>query len=253
MYLYLYDSFLSNKKFSNTLARIETRLTDLGIGGKICRLSPLRNVRELLAEEIRNGVKTVVVVGNDKTLSQVINIVTQHNITVGLIPIGPNNAVAQILGIPTGVEACDVLAARIVEKIDLGKINNFYFLSGIKVDNGQVTLECESQYKVIPQKNNNLIGIYNLRPLLTTNLSQSSYFNPKDGFLEIFIQPLASGFFKFFKKDLKRSIIPFKRLVIKSKESTSVITDGQQVLKTPVKIEIIPKKLKLIVGKKRMF
>src|SRR3989344_7026326 len=130
MYLYLYDSFLNNKKFSNTLARIETRLTDLGIGGKICRISPLRNIKELILDEIRNGVKTVVVVGDDKTLNQIVNGVAKYDITVGLIPIGPDNRIAQTLGIPEGQKACDVLAARIIEKIDLGKINETYFLSG---------------------------------------------------------------------------------------------------------------------------
>ena len=58
MYLYLYDSFLNNPKFGNKLAKIETRLTDLGIGGKISRLSPLKNLEELVSDEIKNGVKS---------------------------------------------------------------------------------------------------------------------------------------------------------------------------------------------------
>lgn len=58
-----------------------------------------------------------------------------------------------------------------------------------------------------------------------------------------------------FKKatNIQKSIIPFKKIAIKSKESVSVVTDGQRVLKTPVQVEIIPKKLKIIVGKKRAF
>src|SRR3989338_2880950 len=102
MYLYLYDSFLNQKKYTSALARIETRLTDLGIGGKICRLSPLRNIKELIADELANGVKTIVVVGNDKTLSEAINFVAQHDVTLGLIPIGPNNSLAGQLGLPAG-------------------------------------------------------------------------------------------------------------------------------------------------------
>ena len=250
MYLYLYDSFLNNKKFSNTLARIETRLTDLGIGGKICRISPLRNIKELILDEIRNGVKTVVVVGDDKTLNQIVNVVAKYDITVGLIPIGPDNRIAQTLGIPEGQKACDVLAARIIEKIDLGKINETYFLSGIQISSSQITIECENQYRIKPQQENSQIAIYNLRPIFATDLN---YFNPKDVFLEVFIQPFTNGFLKIFKKDEERSIIPFKKLVVKSQKSISVITDGQKVLKTPVKIEVVPKKLKLIVGKSRMF
>ena len=250
MYLYLYDYFLNNKKFGGIIARIETRLTDLGIGGKIYRISPLRNIKELILEEIKNGVKTVVIVGNDKTLNQIVNIVAKYDITIGLIPIGPDNKIARTLGIPEGESACDILAARIIEKIDLGKINDTYFLSGIQISSGQITIECEDQYRIKPQLEDSQIAIYNLRPAFATDIN---YFNPKDGFLEVLIQPFGTGFSKLFRKEIKKSIIPFKRLVVKSQKSISVVTDGQKIMKTPVKIEIVPKRLKLIVGKNRSF
>lgn len=253
MYLYLYDSFLNNKQYGRLLAKIETRLTDLGIGGKIFRLSPLRNITELLNDETKNGVKTIVIVGNDKTFNQIINVAAQLNVTLGLIPVGPQNKIAQILGIPSAEEACNIIAARIIEKVDLGKANNTYFLSGITVASGLITIENE-KYRIIPQIQNQ-ISIYNFRPLFATSLGKNSYFNPQDGMLEIFIQPMVSGLWKTFRStsQLKDSIIPFKKIAIKSKESLPVTTDGQKVLKTPVQIEIAPKKLKVIVGKDRLF
>lgn len=254
MYLYLYDSFLNNKKYNGLLAKIETRLTDLGIGGKIFRLSPLRNVQELMNDEISSGVKTVVVVGNDKTVTNIINIAAKLKVTLGIIPVGPDNKIAQILGINSAEEATNVLAARKIEKVDLGKINDFYFLSNITITEGQVTIECENKYKVTPQFQNQ-ISICNLRPLFAADWGSSSYFNPQDGLLEILVQPIKSGFGNLFKKSTQRknSVIPFKKLAIRSRDSVPVITDGQKVLKTPVKIEIVPKKLKIIVGKERMF
>ena len=128
MYLYLYDSFLNNKKYSGLLAKIETRLTDLGIGGKIFRLSPLRNVTELMNDEVKSGIKTVVVVGNDKTTSTIINLAAQLSVTLGIIPVGPDNKIAQILGINSPEEACNILAARKIEKVDLtdfDSVNSF--------------------------------------------------------------------------------------------------------------------------------
>ena len=38
MHVYIYDSFLNHKKFEKIIARIETRVTDLGLNGKINRL-----------------------------------------------------------------------------------------------------------------------------------------------------------------------------------------------------------------------
>lgn len=253
MYLYLYDSFLNNKKYSNTLARIETRLTDLGIGGKITRLSLLRNINELIADELKNGIKTVVVVGNDKTLNEVINIAAKYDVVLGLIPVGPDNLIAQHLGIPSGEVACNIIASRIIKKIDLGKINNGYFLSGIKVSGSQVSIECEQQFTITPQTQIAEIAVCNFKPAFATD-GPNNYFNPQDGVLEIFIRPVVSGLNRFFKTSkIKQSIIPFKKLAIDSKQSASIITEGQKVLKTPIKIEIAPKKLKIIVGKKRDF
>ena len=188
MYLYLYDSFLNNKKYNSLLAKIETRLTDLEIGGKIFRLSPLRNVNELLNDEVKSGVKTVVVVGDDKTLSQVINVAAKLNVILGIIPVGAENKIAQTLGIPLAEAACNVIAARIVEKVDLGKVNNTYFLSGLTVSSGQITIECENQYKVRPQFQDQ-IQICNLRPAWAASQGTANYFDPQDGLLEIFIQP----------------------------------------------------------------
>ena len=128
MYLYLYDSFLNSSKHTKMLARVEMRLTDLGIGGKIARLSPLKNIRELIKDEVKNGVKTVVAVGNDKTVIQIVNDIAEHAVTLGIIPVGKNNKIAAALGISGTDEACPILSARKLEKIDLGKANNTYFL-----------------------------------------------------------------------------------------------------------------------------
>lgn len=253
MYLYLYDSFLNDKKYGSILAKVETRLTDLGVGGKIYRLSPLRNIKEVIADEVRNGVKTIVAVGNDATLTDVINYVTPYTCTVGMIPIGPNNQLAAQLGIPEGEGACAVLAARIVKRLDLGKINTTYFLSGVHVTEGRVTIECEQQYWVTPQEARQSVAIYNFCPQLAGVGGFDC--NPEDGILEIVIRPIMNGIFKSFKKESNSSVIPFRQLLIKGQGSTSasVTTDGNRVLKTPVTIEIVPKKLRLIVGKERKF
>lgn len=252
MYLYIYDSFLNHKRYAGALAKIETRLTDLGIGGKIFRLSPLRNIGELLHDEARNGTKTVIVVGNDKTFSQVINFAAAEDLTTGIIPIGPDNTIAKMLGITSPEEACNVISARNTEKLDLGKANDTYFLSGLTIDEGDITIECENKFKIKPQAENQ-VGIYNLRPALSS-VGRDDVFNPKDGQLEVFIQPMKQGMFGGKKPDAQASsLIPFRKVAVRGKGSVSIHTDGQKVLKTPVKIEIVPDKLKVIVGKDRIF
>ena len=251
MYLYLYDPLLNNKRYGGLLAKIETRLTDLGVGGKIFRLSPLRDTNQLLTDEVKNGVQTVIVVGNDKSFAEVINVAAKLDVTLGIIPVGPDNKIAKTLGVSSPEEACNIIAARIVEKVDLGKANGIYFLSSISVASGNLTIDCENKFRLTPQTEDQ-ISICNLKPMLTT-VGPGGHFNPKDGWLEIIIEPATVK--GFFKRQIvgQGSVVPFKELAIHSRESLPVTTDGKKVLKTPVEIKIVPKKLKVIVGKDRLF
>lgn len=257
MYLYLYDSFLNTPKYRRVLARIEMRLTDLGIGGKISRLSPLKNIKELIKDEIKNGVNTVVAVGGDKTVIQIVNDIAEHDVTMGIIPVGGENKIAKALGVPPAEEACPILAARKLEKLDLGSVNKSYFLLGLHISSGRVTLECEDSYEIRPLSDAHSVTICNLRPSFAS-INFGHRFNPCDGFMEALITPTENflqGIKKIFglKAHAQRSIVPLKKVFIRSKHSETVIGDGEKKFKTPLYVEVVPKKLSVIVGKQRMF
>jgi diacylglycerol kinase family enzyme len=152
-----------------------------------------------------------------------------------------------MLGIPYGVEACDVLSSRIIKRIDLGKVNNRYFLFGIKVpDSRNLTMECDGHFQ---------ISAVAPSQVLISNFGPQS--NPLDGKLEVIVTPSVSeGFFNRLKKSTysQASVFPFKKLAIRTAgESLPIFEDGQAIVKTPTTIEVAPKKLKLIVGKQRKF
>src|SRR3989338_10760844 len=88
-YFYLYDSYLQDRSYATTLIKFETTLTDLGIQGKVGRLTLLKSVKDLVEAAVRDGADTIVAVGNDITLSQVAQVVIkQPKITIGFIPLG---------------------------------------------------------------------------------------------------------------------------------------------------------------------
>jgi hypothetical protein len=62
--VYLYDQSLGAKRHQKLLEQLETRLTDLGISGKICRLGPMTRVEETVRQELVKKPKTIVVVGS---------------------------------------------------------------------------------------------------------------------------------------------------------------------------------------------
>ena len=106
MHVYIYDDYVNEKKYNNSLAHIETRITDLGLNGKIIRLGVMKNALEAITNEIKRGAKTIIAVGNDKTINKIINAIINYEISnqienntpLGIIPVGEkNNLIANVL------------------------------------------------------------------------------------------------------------------------------------------------------------
>ncbi|MBU0707461.1 hypothetical protein KKG41_03745 [Patescibacteria group bacterium] len=254
MYVYLYDTFISEAKFQNTIARVETRLTDLGIAGKICRLSVLTSIEELVNDAVKNGAETIVAVGNDETVSKVIPLIADHKVSFGIIPIGKPSRLAQLLGIPEGDKACDVLSARVVTKLDLGKANQHYFLSRLEIPAGEYEIQLNGQYTARSLNPNQTITIYNFDSLAPGVVADRS--NPRDGQLElIFSGGESAGLGRFFNKDsATESVFPIKKAQIQGlNQDQSVIADGYTIINTPVNVGVARSRLKMIVGKSRGF
>ncbi|PIS42168.1 MAG: hypothetical protein COT24_05115 [Candidatus Kerfeldbacteria bacterium CG08_land_8_20_14_0_20_40_16] len=256
MYFYLYDSFLNNKKYTSILAKIENRLIDLGINGKIEKLSVLKSAQEVVEDNIKSGADTIVAVGNEATFAKIVPLVAKQNgITLGFIPV-VENAIAKFLGIPLGEKACDILSSRLIERIDLGKANDFYFFSELNIpESKDLTLECNGgHFRINSTNHSNIIQICNLTYTpLKREVGSRKFCDPRDGLLEAIFTPTTS-FLGRSRLDLnKRSVFPIRKIKIKSSNSLSLIADGETVIKTPVLVQVAPKKLKLIVGKERKF
>lgn len=83
------------------------------------------------------GFDTVVAMGGDGTLNEVVNGLAGSSMHLGVIPLGTVNVFALEAGIPTDpLKACDVILNGIPRKISLGKVNDSYFLlmAGIGFD-----------------------------------------------------------------------------------------------------------------------
>ncbi len=250
MYCYIYDAFLRDKRYETTIARIESRLLDLEIQGKAEKLTILKSMKELVDGAIKRGAKTIVAIGDDQTVSKIISIVADKEMTLGMIPIGDHHRIADFLGIPRAEKACDVLSARIVEQLDLGKANNAYFLSFLDIPAAkELRIECdEGKFVIEPSDGNHGISVYNFG---------AGGHDPRDGILELVIrrQEAPSGASHFFKKSgAEQSIFPLRSMLIKSsRASLPAYADGQTVVKTPLTVTVVPKKLRVIVGKNRQF
>lgn len=253
MYYYIYDTFLAGQKYTKTLHKIENRVHDLGINGKIGRLAVLKNLDDIIKRAYQDGARNFIAVGNDDTLHKVISACGEMDVTVGYIPIGGDNYMAQLLGIQSEELACDVLSARIVRIADLGKVNNHYFFSSITMSLSEFQLNCDNSYAVKSEQKD-----YSIKVLNVNTLNQSQKFlenvRAEDGWLNILIHkdvPKTSLIRIFKKGEGKDSIFPVKHAVLGSSKEATALVDGYKSFKLPLDLQIIPKSLKIVVGKNR--
>lgn len=245
MYCYLYDEYIQqNKRYERELLKIENRLTDLGIAGKISRLALFRNAEEMIRDEIQRGVQTVVVLGNDETVRKVIDVVADCEVVLGIIPIGPGNELARMMGIPEGVAACDILSARRIETIDVGTVNGRRFVTGLSVPDFHAELTCEDRFRITSTSRRAALTIRNLADLA----------DPCDGKFEAVIRAaVKTGWGIFGSKTFKESVFPMKSLAIRSDNPISLFVDGEEMTSTRFDIGIEPMFLRVITGKARVF
>jgi len=248
-YAYIYADYLKNGKFEKMTRAIENRLTDLGISGKIHRLSQFKNLEELIEEDVRRGISTVVVVGDDNMVKEAIKITSDLDVALGIIPISNGqDSIASLLGIPEGVAACDILSQRILDRLDIGKINNKIFLSRLYIFGQRTPIICDGKYEIFSPGGE--VIIYNLD--LDTKEKLIKNVNVKDGKFEILVKPKEGLGTKLFGKQKNNYSLFFaKEIIMKSSAVFSIYVDGKKNFYKDVEIEIMPKKLKVIVGKNR--
>lgn len=266
MYYYIYDQFLNHKRYDKILAQIESKITDLEIKDRILKMSILKSVPELVTDALRKGAKTIVVVGNDQTINQIVNLIAGKNIVLGVIPINnqsagaDQNSIAHYLGVTEPLEACEVVSARKIETLNLGEINHNYFINSVKVFDRHLVVECDNKFTITSLTGEGIIGIYNFAPDLNfDSFKTNKFFNPQDNFLEVVVENQDKKVIKFFKSAPKNktpdSVFRVKKILISSQEKKggAVVVDNFKVFKTPLEIKISDKKLSVIVGRERKF
>ena len=254
-YIYIYDTFLQDNQYRGILKNIERRLNDFEIGGKIVKMTSFTNPRTLIEDEMRHGAKTIVMVGNDETLVRVLLRAADLDVVFGFLPIGlRKNHFAKVLGLPLNEKTCDILAARKIEKLDYGSINQKnFFLCYLYIPEARLKIECDENFVVGSGKERLEIAIANLLP--PPFESERFTLHPQDGKMELYLRPSQKGLIARFlnKKGKKPSVFFFRKLVLKSDKPMTIVADDRELHESYLTVEVNKKKLAMIVGKGRQF
>ncbi len=291
MYYYIVNPAAGGSKINKIQDKLKSRLRALGIMGEFVKSTGPDDVAKLTRMGIEKGYKTIVAVGGDGTINEVLNeTIGNDKVVLGIIPTGTTNDLADALGIRGWYAATGILASRKVEEIDLGRVAGRYFItsvaigfdaefSGIKrLANGNILeramfgtklLSKSASFRPIKAKLK-FDGNYEVEAdSFSIIVSNSKFFPlpfvktaPKDNLLDTVVITKIPGYKMLrygYLSDAssielpKISVFHSETIEIETKKPKEVAVDGQIVTETPVKIKMADKKLKVIVARKRKF
>lgn len=290
MYYYIINPASGFGKINKIQEKLKLKLQRLGISGEFVKTTGRGDATKLAKLALSSGYTTVVAVGGDNTVNEVANGIVDSRACLGVIPTGSTNSLAKTLGIRDWESACLILAARKLETIDLGKIDHRYFISSASIGLEAKIIKYRTEKGVWPKLaflRKVFSEIFNFQPqeanielgnqlqaktkiftLIVANCQTLGFKgsfkpNPQDGFLDILV---VSNFpkwkiFRKFASIIKGSYFDFpetsifrsKKLKIKTKKPLPCSIDGEEIGKTPIEIEIVPQRLRVIVSKERQF
>lgn len=238
---------MQEKKHARVVEAMEHRLMDLGLSGKIVRLALFRDPDEAIVREVRSGVKTVVVVGNDQTVHRVADVVVGTGVVLALIPLGEPRVFAQLLGVPYGIAACDILAQRIVESMDVGLVNGHRFFTGVSVEKGLARVEAPEGYSTALQSPGAL-EVRNLTAFIPE--SPEDVGNPTDGKLEVILEAKVR---QGWGSRIAQTKIPLASCRVLFPKPVEALVDGVPVIADTFDFSVDPGALRVVVGRERWF
>lgn len=290
MYYYILNPAAGGGRINKIQERLKSRLKELGIAGEFVKSIGEGDITKLARLGIEKGFKTIVAVGGDGTINEVINGLTNTNVALGIIPIGNSNELAKTLGISDWQSACNILAARKIEEVDLGKIGRKFFVTSVnigfeaesstlKYNEQNIFQRARSFQKAFSwatkYKSQNAALFFDDNFVVDTDffniqISNGQFVNflkggnkPQDNKLDVIIiakmpygktlKYLLKNKLSDEKKNLSFSLFRTKRVIIKTSKPVDVAVDGLVCAKTPVVCEVANQKLKVIVSKKRKF
>jgi diacylglycerol kinase (ATP) len=286
MYYYIVNPAAGGGRINKIQDRLQERLKKLGILGDFVKSTGPGDVARLAQLAINKGYKTIVAVGGDGTINEVMNVILDKDrVALGIIPTGTTNDLAYALGIHDWYQATGILSSRKIEEVELGQIGERFFVTSATVgfepkvsqikrlSKGNIFdrtrfgvrvlreassykpihahLKFDDNYEVEADIFNIIISNVNFSPLGKTtgsNLLNTVVMTKIPG-----SKAFKYGYFNDSSSvDLpKISVFHSKNIKIATKEPAEIAADGQVLGHTPTEIRISDRKLRVIVSRKR--
>lgn len=282
MYYYVLNPAAGKGKVNQLQEKLRGRLRELGIDGEFAKTTGPGEATKMTKLAIDKGYTTIVAVGGDGTVNEVVNGISEPKVAVGIIPAGNSNLLAHRLGITGWQQACETLAARRIITYGLIAAGQKFFLStltlGFETDlDKQVETAPDSSLRSrvgqLLQAHSHAQHFETLecritideRLDLTAPLFSLSVTNQKfedqlaDNRLLVTLvdrpaggRQLTSYLWNVLKKDqIDDGVSRFsaKKVVVETTPATGVMIDGKLTGRTPIAIRLTNKEIRFITEK----
>jgi diacylglycerol kinase family enzyme len=280
VYYYILDPHnLNLPKFEKLQIELQGLLAEFNVNGEVGRVTALRTISDLIDTASQRGANTLIACGSDDTFNLMMAQLRGRDFTVGFVPFDENSYLAKILGIDSLHTAIKTIAARRIEKMDLARVGTTYFIgsaefgitghemrnvtlwnsfSALAGKGMEYQIRIDNSYTITAQS----VGGAVVNSRLTSTSTQALA-NPTDGYLDLLLMDaLPKSTILRHKQDIidtmlertpNSSIIKCRKIEFLEPRGLGLSIAGKVMAKFPEVVEIIPRRLKMIVGKNRTF
>ncbi len=283
MYYYVLNPAAGKGSVNRLQEKLRGRLRELGIDGEFAKTTGPGDATKMTKLAIERGYNTIVAVGGDGTVNEVVNGVTKETAAVGIVPVGASNLLASRLGITGWQHACEVLAARRLTSFGLIAAGQNFFLSTLTLG---FETDLDKQVDTDPDSTTgSRIGKFvrgwgqasgydplacritidgNLQleaPVFSLSVTNQKFDNPlAANRLQVTLidkpsrRQMTTQLWTMLKRDkLEDGVTRFmaKRVVIETTPATGLMIDGKVAGRTPIAIRLTERQIRFITEKQQ--
>ncbi len=285
MYYYIINPAAGRGQVRTIQEKLRSTLDQLGIKGEWVKSTGPGEIAKLTAEGIGKGASTIVAIGGDDTVNEVINGVGNHDeVAIGIIPLGSTNRLATQLGITDWQQACQVLAARRLTPYSLIAAGQKFFLSTLTlgfeteldkaVDTGDTSLKARTGQLTRSLKHARRYQPLHCKirvddqftlecDLFSLQIANQKFLNPlaeNQLLVSLRDQPgklqLGSYVWRLLRdrgskvtEDIATTRFLASRVVIETSPVTGIMVDGKVTGRTPIAIRLTDRRIRFITEK----
>jgi diacylglycerol kinase (ATP) len=284
LYYYIINPAAGKGAINSIQDKLRDRLKALDISGEFAKTTGPGDATKMAEQAAAKGFTTIVAVGGDGTVNEVLNGLTSSTAAIGIIPIGSTNELADHFGIGSWQQACEVLAARRITSYGLIAAGSNFFLSTLSIgfetdlDKNVDTAPTKGLGGKVGQFRASMQHAREFEPLRCTltvddklevtadmfslSLSNHKFDNPladNELVISLIEKPSTPRLTGYLWKHLKRGDNATQQaattrlygssVLIKTDPATGIMIDGQLSGRTPIAIRLTDRRIRFITEK----